>query len=333
MTRIRARFLIGTALGAAVGIWLSRGALLDARRALLDESQERQAVVSLSALGALLQAGGAGFAGDGRSATARSIGDEAQQALAKWQPENPSMARVRVARGMQLLASSAAEDKAPRRLQRDEKPLYDRAQRLATAVQTNRDEGARKPEIEVTWLDGRRLSLAAPLEGGGIVEIETAAQPMLPPPPIALVLLVALAPVLLFALIGWRIGERPVSLAILSTLCLGGALLVVGRVSLDTIEREARTARAAVASVEAAQSKLLASPAPLDLDEFRKPRPPLAAPTVGLRRALLADAALALALLLLSGLGAFSRLGHTLRKNRQAYLYIAPAIFGMLLLV
>jgi arabinogalactan oligomer/maltooligosaccharide transport system permease protein len=43
--------------------------------------------------------------------------------------------------------------------------------------------------------------------------------------------------------------------------------------------------------------------------------------------------ALALAVLLFVGLGAASRVGHTLREHRQAYLYIAPAILGMLVLV
>ncbi|MGZ6142060.1 MAG: hypothetical protein ACXWLM_01920, partial [Myxococcales bacterium] len=209
---MRARFLVGAALGAAVGIWLSLGALADARRALLDESQERQAVVSLSALAALLQSG-----------------EDPQQAVAKWLPAQPSVARVRVARGMQLLASSAAEDKAPRRLQRDEKPLYDRAQRLATAVQTNRDEGARKPEIEVAWLDGRRLSLAAPLEGSGIVEIETGALPGLPPFGSLALVLAAIAALGALALLAWRIGERPVPLAIASAILLGGVLAWSGR--------------------------------------------------------------------------------------------------------
>jgi len=52
-----------------------------------------------------------------------------------------------------------------------------------------------------------------------------------------------------------------------------------------------------------------------------------------LRRTLLGAGALALALLLLVGLGAFNLIGRSLRRHRQAYLYIAPAILGMVVLV
>src|SRR5262249_14266829 len=52
-----------------------------------------------------------------------------------------------------------------------------------------------------------------------------------------------------------------------------------------------------------------------------------------LRRSLLAGDVLALGLLLFVGLGAANRLGATLRKHRRAYLYIAPAIIGTLVLV
>src|SRR5207253_2488769 len=100
----------------------------------------------------------------------------------------PSVSQARVFRadGIRLEASTAPDDvgdrAAPRRLRREEKPLYDRSQRIAAAVQTNREEQrARKPEIEVAPA-GARLSLAGPLEKSaavvGIVEIETAAQPV-----------------------------------------------------------------------------------------------------------------------------------------------------------
>src|SRR5262249_50212159 len=52
-----------------------------------------------------------------------------------------------------------------------------------------------------------------------------------------------------------------------------------------------------------------------------------------LRRSLLSADGLALILLLFVGLGGANRLGRTLRRNRQAYLYIAPAMIGMLILV
>jgi arabinogalactan oligomer/maltooligosaccharide transport system permease protein len=52
-----------------------------------------------------------------------------------------------------------------------------------------------------------------------------------------------------------------------------------------------------------------------------------------LRRSLLAADGLALALLLIVGLGGLNKLGATLWRNRQAYLYITPAMVGMLILV
>ena len=166
----RLRFGAGVLLGAAAGIWLSHGILDDARREISAETEVRKATVTLQALATLVQ-----------RADPREI-------ASTWQARTPSIAQLRIARGMQLLASSAALDKAdrsaPRRLMREEKPLYDRGQRLATAVTTNREEGARKAEIEVEWLPGPRLLLAGPLEENsapvGAIEIETV--PLQPPP-------------------------------------------------------------------------------------------------------------------------------------------------------
>src|SRR2546426_7952951 len=100
-------------------------------------------------------------------------------------------------------------------------------------------------------------------------------------------------------------------------------------------------------AVAAAQGLSGTVPAPgsWDVDDFRQPLGLLTpdgsvnaqrlAQVVGgaareLRRTLLAAGALPLALLLLVGLGAFNVVGRTLRRNRQAYLYIAPAIVRVL---
>ncbi len=53
---------------------------------------------------------------------------------------------------------------------RDEKPLFDLAQQLRTAVETNREEGgSRVEEVAVTLLPDRRLSVSAPVERDGAV--------------------------------------------------------------------------------------------------------------------------------------------------------------------
>ena len=357
---LRLRFLAGLALGAACGVWLAHGFTGDALRQVAAETEERKAMVSLQALTSLLQ---------------RAGGEDAARKVAlAWIAGTPGAAQVRVAKGMELTVSTAPADTlsqaAPRRLQRDEKPLFDRGQRIATAVQTNREEhGSRKAELEVELVsaeDGRRLSLAGPLEfsgaAAGTVELLTA---RLPPAPLtgwAPYLLALAAAVGVFGALALWIGERKLPLAAASITCLAVALLVVLRGSAAQVEQERTQGAKAVSERVQQQAALvqslavghgLTAPGPgaaadWDTDAARHPRGQLApdgavdqgrlaAAVSGglfeLRRALLAADAVALALLLLAGLGAFSTLGSTLLKNRQAYLYIAPAIIGMLVLV
>jgi arabinogalactan oligomer/maltooligosaccharide transport system permease protein len=318
----RLRFGAGVALGAAVGVWLAHGMVADAQRQAAAEIEVRKATVALQALAALLPRG------------------EVREIVSAWQARTPSIAQVRIAKGMQLLASTA-DRTAPRRLQREEKPLYDRAQRLATAVATNRDEGARKAEIEVEWLDGRRLLLAAPLEENGApvgtIEMETAPLPAPAQVGWLAFVLALFASVIAFAVLALFIEEKRVPLSLASAICLGAALLALGRWSIAQVEEDRRRGAVALSEQVKDQSALVRSlggaPAEWDVDEFRKPRAPFSSEPGSLRRALLSADALALALLFLAGLGAFSRVGLELKKNRQAYLYIAPAIIGMLLLV
>ena len=349
---LRLRFGAGLALGAAVALLLAHAFTARARARLDAQAGERQAVVALQALGSLL---------------AQAVDVEAARKLvAAWQAATPSVSQVRVTRGMQLVASSAAADTgeraAPRRLQRDEKPMFDRAQRLAAAVQANRDEpGSRKAEIETEALPGRRLSLAAPVEGG-LIELETAA---LPEPPAAGVPVLWIAWLALFAIAAFFIGERRTALLVVSILCLAGVVAGSWRASAALVERDVRIGALAVAARAGQQGALVRalggagpgsgsgsgsaiSPGLWDVDSLRAPRGQLtpdgavdlprleAAVSVELgelRRAFASLGLLALAALLLAGLGALHALGVTLRKHRQAYLYIAPAIFGMLVLV
>ena len=54
---------------------------------------------------------------------------------------------------MPFSSSSSTRSFTPRRLAREEKPIYDRGQRLRAAVLTNQEEGAsRKEEIEIQQL-------------------------------------------------------------------------------------------------------------------------------------------------------------------------------------
>ena len=150
----RLRFLVGLALGAALGAGAAWVLLADARRDIAGEREARRAVVALQALSSLLERTGI-------------EGDAARRLAADWQAATPGVTRVRAAAGTSLEISTAPEDvgerAAPRRLAREEKDFYDRGHRIAAAVQTNRDEQqALRDEIEVEAAVGGRLSLAGP---------------------------------------------------------------------------------------------------------------------------------------------------------------------------
>ena len=134
--------------------------------------------------------------------------------VAAWQAGQPAGTEARVLRlqGTSLEASTAPQDvgeqAAPRRLARDEKPLFDRAQRLRAAVAGNREGGAAKPEVEVERLPGGGLRLAAPLEEDGqvvgMVQLDLPAAPAPAPLPWWPPLAVGSAVLALFALLVGR---------------------------------------------------------------------------------------------------------------------------------
>ena len=354
----RLRFLVGVALAALLGAALLRAFVSGASRQIADEAEERKAIVTLQAVTSLVHS-----AGDG---------DAVRKVVAAWQARTPSVSQVRVflADGMRLEVSTAPGDAgeraAPRRLQREEKPLYDRNQRIAAAAQTNREEQqARKAEIEAAPLGGGRLSLAGPIEKDrasvGLVEIETALQPAPRTPGWSGFLLAVIAPLVAFALLALIIGERRLPLLLAGVACVAVSLFWMGRAAAAQIAAEQQRAAQAVAERVREQGAVTqevagalglktdpAAPGTWDVDGFRKPRGLIAADgsvdaqRLGLqmneaagavRKTVLAAGALSLVLLLVAGLGGFSAVGVTLRRHRQAYLYIAPAMLGMLALV
>ncbi len=356
----RVRFAVGILLATVLGGGLSFKFTREAVRHETAGVEVRKAVVELQALTALVQSAG----GDG---------DALRKAVSAWQAQMKDVAQVRVLimSGLKLEASTAVADvgdrAAPRRLLREEKPFYDRGQRIATAVQTNREEEtARKPEIEVALAPtGRRLSLAAPIAGEdgtvGMVEIETTELPPEPGEPLWPYILALVAPLLVFGAGSLLLGNRRWPLLALAVVCVGGALawlLVMGTGHVaaarlgtaQAIADDVRTQAALLRSLSAGMAPPATPvvPSTWDSDAYRRPLGLLTVDgqvdkqkvaEVGrdtdgaLRRSLLAADGLALALLLVVGLGGANRLGRTLRRNRQAYLYIAPAMFGMLILV
>ncbi|HSS47671.1 MAG TPA: hypothetical protein VLX28_01870, partial [Thermoanaerobaculia bacterium] len=183
----RRRFLAGLAaaalLAAGVGALLLQGSQKADRRA----RAERQAVVTLSALTDLVDRAGGGAAGapapqasapapaaetggmglgaeiaaveqQGQAQPAGDAGDAVRRVVARFAAGHPEVKAIRIVdfEGFQLTASTAAADSdakaAPRRLEREEKDLYDLGQKLRAAVQGNREgaEGAaRQAEIAV----------------------------------------------------------------------------------------------------------------------------------------------------------------------------------------
>src|SRR4051812_28530829 len=95
----RLRFMAGLLLGGGAAVWLLHAIATDARRQAAFETEQRKAVVALQALVALV-----------------AQDPLPQVKVGSWQA---GVAQVRVARGSQLVASTAPDDKgdraAPRR--------------------------------------------------------------------------------------------------------------------------------------------------------------------------------------------------------------------------
>ena len=352
----RLRFAVGVALAGLLGGWLCARFVGQAVRHETGDVERRQAVVTLQGLSELVR----------RVAT---DGDAARRSVADWQAKTPEVAQVRVLflSGIRLEASTAPADTgdkaAPRRLAREEKPFFDRGQRIAAAVRANRDEDAnRKPEIEIAPAPtGRRLSLAGPVESEGnvvgLVEIETADLPAQHGEPPWLYLLAAAGALVVFLVGSLFIGPRRYSLGALAVLATAGALLGLTLTASHRVAAARHGAARAVGDTVIKQAALVQalsggapveSPARWDVDAYRRPLGFLTdsgavdagklaeagrASDDRLWRSVLAADALALLVMLAVGFGAVNRFGTAFWKNRRAYAYVAPAMVGVLILV
>ena len=359
-TSHRLRFVVGLALAGGLGVGVSYLLLRSEVEQASVAREERKSVVALQALADLVERAG-------------RRGETVRRAVVAWQAANPSvrLARVVAFEGVSLEASTAPEDRgdkaAPRRLSRDEKSIYDQGQRLRTAVTTNREEGgARKEEIEVARTPSGALALATPVtEDGavaGMVAIETQPLPEPSHPSLLFAILAWAAPLVLFLLLAVLLGERRAWLAAVAVFCLAlgfGAYAAssLARVEQERVRSHEAVAEHALAEAGAARAVLLdlglAAAPPLvpsawDADAFRRPRgfltdagkpdeAKLRANADAARgqavRALILAGVVALALLLVIGLGGVNRLAATLVANRQAYFYVVPAMVGMVVLV
>jgi arabinogalactan oligomer/maltooligosaccharide transport system permease protein len=343
------------ALGLALGLALTAAAGRILVDRTLDEAEStaamRSAIIGIQGVVA------------GIEAAELDEGDLTQR-LAELDASDPELSSLRVIRfaGLRLLASTAREaEPAPRRLARDEKPVFDLGQVLRANVEANAAEGrAWKPELSIEPDATGTLSLAAPLrDPSGVVigAVFATADPVTPEARPAfgwalLLVLVAAPPCLL--LVASRIGAAPALLAVLSMLALIGVSVTFDRLAGHAVDAGRLDIESAVAlrldgvsRAVAASSGVVLAADDLDVDELRRARgvqgpegPRLevieaatAEAKQRLRTQLLAVAVLAFVLAAVVGLGGAGAVLHTLATHRQAYLLVAPALVTMLLLV
>jgi arabinogalactan oligomer/maltooligosaccharide transport system permease protein len=314
----------------------------------------------------------------GTETQAAEPGEAVRRAVARFAETHPEVRSIRVVtfEGIRLEASTdpadTGERAAPRRLEREEKDLYDLGQRLRAAVEENRETVAAgsppiSEELSIREEGDGGLTLGAPLQHGedvvGLVLIRTAPNPVVQPPAIAWLpaLLAWLAPVALLALLSLALGERRMLLAAAALVLLVAGLAGFSRWSLGVTEAERRATAQQLADHVVAQQKaastlqaeLAPGSEPLDLahwdvDVHRLPRELVTAEGTldegklgelvqndagRLTRSVIVLAVAALALLAFVGFGAAATVGHNLVEHRVAYAYTLPAIIGMILLV
>lgn len=357
---MRRSFLIGLALACALA---ALGAGVAVRASGAERTRDlylRVAMVRLASITELVErAGGTG------DAVRRIVAESKSKA---WFES----LRVVAFDGLSLEASTAASDVgerlAPRRLDKDEKAIYDQGQRLRAAVDTNREEGAaRKGEIEVTARAGGGWILALPVVQSGAVTgvVQAELAPLRPVtgtswPPGRLLMFAI--PLLLLLVLSPVIGERRWVLAVVSVVALIAAALFWQRYATVMMtaraERESESIAIAASDARGDAERLIASialpaepaldPSRWDRTEFRQPRGLInSSATVDstvLRREVDAQVTTlgrlgtlgtsgALVLLAFVGLGGAATVWNTLRRHREAYSFVTPAMLGMLLLV
>lgn len=285
-------------------------------------------------------------------------GPELARVVAAWQREHPNVHAVRVAsiENRTIEASSFREDlergELPRRMQREEKDLYDLGQALRGSIEANVSEGRRRErEVEVARQPNGAILLTVPLERDG--EVIGFTQVLSEPevvsvdaPAIWYALAFALAPfvVILALAFVWR--GRPALLVVLAGVLLLVMLFAYRQWAVKSLVDGARAAEQRFAERVEREAGIAGRIAPgsavksatWDADDRRvplriDPDKAVAGEKQTIAKASYFVGALAVALLFFIGLGGAARTGANLREHRQAYLYILPAMIGMLLLV
>ncbi len=339
-------------LGMAVAITLALGAWLfaDAERAQQAQLERRLALVEANALAGAL---------------AGAPAEQAGRLLNIWQQRSPNNMSAIVVGGMELLGSTRPEDAAPRSLERKEKPLFDLANLIRSARETNLGEGVVRKKLahfDAAVTDAYVVTVPYLSQGefSGILQIRmrlatpdrSAAERQAG---IRLWLPLLLGAVVVGALVRARRDARlDLPRLLLFTAFLGLTLFyqqqrmqIYDGNDVAGTQQVAAAVRTAVTDYGLPISGATAA-SPLDSDQYLRPlgvvlgdgavdearRAALFAErSLFFERSLWAVEALGLGLLLAFVLGYMHRLVATLRAHADAYAYVTPAMIGMLVLV
>jgi len=356
---------LGLALVVGLGGWFQR----QATERVADERAQRIAVVETTGLSEAISAALEASPEDGLLL---------QGLLERWASAGGGDRRAQVLRlsGARLLASNQPGDlegELPRRLEREEKWLFDLGQELRAAVDTNRDEGGfRKAQVAIERPGAGRIIVALPLadaEGGvwGLLRTDLPLADAVAGPRAGAgwTLVVSLVLLLLAIAAGLErsgvVSREPearrawlLPLVALALLLGTGSWLAdrwadgfAGAIAEanEAVAAEQRALRSALTGLD---SFAPAVGAEWDVDEFQRPRG-LVGPDgsinqqglsaevrsqIGpLAKALGWNLVVGALVLAFFGFGLAGRLRRTILEYRYAYLYVTPAMLGMLVLV
>ncbi|MFZ5484404.1 MAG: carbohydrate ABC transporter permease [Pseudomonadota bacterium] len=334
---------VGLALALGMVLALTAWLFADAERDQRTRFEQRQVLVEANALADIL---------------ARAAPEAVAGLMNDWRAREPGHESAILVGGMELLGSTRPEDGAPRRLVREEKPLFDLANQIRSARETNLgEEVVRKKLVQFEAQPGGAYLVTVPYlaqgEFAGILQVR-----MQPAPPASPSAGLGALPLWLIALVaGLFLRSRQESGIDLGK--LGAVALFIGLALFHQHQRmqafeaadQAATAQVAEAVRQASAhfgAQAAGSASPWDTDAYLRPLNVvqgdgqiveaerirrLDEQTRLFQRSLWAVTGLGLAVLLLFLFGFVRRGVQTLRQHADAYAYVAPAMVGMLVLV